>query len=87
MSHYRCPVCTGASSVIETRVSYSRLRRRRSCAEGHRFTTVEVPHDTAKKLHELAAWLCKQGLDSEVADYARGQITSILHGSSEDNED
>lgn len=80
MSHYSCPECSGSTTVIETRLSHSRLRRRRKCPNGHRFSTLELPHDTTTKVIELITWLTKQNLDSETADYARSQIGSIMLG-------
>lgn len=80
MSHYSCPICSGSSSVIETRASNARLRRRRTCGEGHRFTTIELPHETPKKLKELVGWLGKQGLDPEIVDYAKEELGVILFG-------
>ena len=35
----RCPECSAWSSVLATRREY----RRRECANGHRFWTLEVP--------------------------------------------
>lgn len=34
-----CPTCSAWSAVLNTRLA----RRRRECANGHRFSTVEVP--------------------------------------------
>jgi hypothetical protein len=81
MSHYSCPECSGSTSVIETRLSNSRIRRRRQCVNRHRFTTLEVPHNTRKRLHELMKWLGTQGLASDIVDYAKSEITSIITGS------
>jgi hypothetical protein len=81
MSHYSCPECSSSTHVIETRLSKTRIRRRRQCVTGHRFTTLEVPHDTSKKLKELVKWLASQGLAPDIADYARSEIDSIITGS------
>lgn len=35
----KCPTCNSTTRVLETRGT----RRRRECAQGHRFTTFEVP--------------------------------------------
>ncbi len=80
MSHYSCPECSGSTTVIETRLSNSRLRRRRKCSNNHRFSTIEIPHEATQKIDELITWLSKQNLDSEIADYARGQVASIMTG-------
>lgn len=37
-----CPSCDGVTGVLETRKSQSRIRRRRSCACGMKFTTLEI---------------------------------------------
>jgi transcriptional regulator NrdR family protein len=87
MSHYSCPICSGPSSVIETRVSQTRLRRRRACAQKHRFTTIEVPHQAPKELKKLMNWLAKGGLNPELVDYAKEQINAILFGTAEEDEE
>jgi hypothetical protein len=79
MSHYSCPVCTGSTSVIETRVSKKGLRRRRRCANNHRFTTFELPHDTGKRAIDLVKWL-SANLDAEIAEYALEEIRAIVAG-------
>jgi len=39
----KCPRCGASTEVKETRpFEYETLRRRRECANGHRFTSVEV---------------------------------------------
>lgn len=84
MSQYSCPECSGSTHVIETRLSKTRIRRRRQCVNGHRCTTLEVPHDTPKKLQELVKWLASQGLPPDIADYAKEEVTSIITGSLSD---
>lgn len=37
-----CPDCGSATSVIETRVTGTNVRRRRRCGNGHRVTTMEI---------------------------------------------
>jgi transcriptional regulator NrdR family protein len=45
MSGIECPAChRTASETIETRRGCNKIRRRRICSCGHRFTTVEVLH-------------------------------------------
>lgn len=82
MGKYFCEQegCSEPTQVVETRISYARIRRRRECTKGHRFATVEVPHTTPKKLKGLADWFGKQGLDPELVDYAKSEIDSILLG-------
>lgn len=86
MSHYACPVCTGPTSVVETRRSKKGLRRRRRCDNNHRFTTVEVPHDTGKRATSLIKWLTAK-LDPEIADYALEEIRLIMTGTPEEPEE
>lgn len=38
----KCPECGAWSTVVETRSSPVRYRRRRECGNGHNFTTEEV---------------------------------------------
>jgi hypothetical protein len=87
MSQYNCPICSGSTSVIETRASNGRLRRRRTCPVGHRFTTIEVPHQTPKKLKELVDWLGKQGLDPDIVSYAKEELGVILFGMKSEADD
>lgn len=84
MGRFACPECSGPTSVIETRLSNIRLKRRRVCLNGHRFTTLEIPVDCQRKLKELVSWFEKQGLHSEFVDYAKTQIDNILLGIDED---
>lgn len=90
MGKYYCPVCQTGTDVVETRPSYKRVRRRRSCPNPeckHRFATVEVPHDTPKKLKDLANWFGKQGLDHDLVLYARAEIDSIVLGKTEEEDE
>lgn len=88
MSHYSCPTCSGSTSVIETRVSKKGLRRRRRCNLNHRFTTIELPHDTGKRVSGLINWLTKQGLEPDLVDYAQDELKAIMSGQPpEDDED
>lgn len=88
MSHYSCPVCTGSTSVIETRISQKGLRRRRSCRGGHRFTTIELPHDTGKRVTGLINWLTKQHwFDEDLVDYTKDELKAILSGQLPENDD
>ena len=38
----KCPDCSSALTVLETRHTASTIRRRRECTKGHRFTTEET---------------------------------------------
>ena len=87
MSHYSCPVCTGLTSVIETRVSKKGLRRRRRCGQDHRFTTIELPHDTGKRITGLISWLTKQGLDPDLVEYAQEELKAIMSGQLPEQDD
>lgn len=86
MSHYACPVCTGPTSVVETRRSKKGLRRRRRCDANHRFTTVELPHDTSKRAVGLIKWLTDK-LDPDIADYALEEMRAIVAGIPEEPDD
>lgn len=37
-----CPECGAATNVVDSRVTKTRVRRRRLCDSGHRFTTYEL---------------------------------------------
>lgn len=80
MSHYSCTTCGAATTVIETRVSFSNIRRRRKCFNEHKFTTVELPHDTADRIASLIDWLGKQGLDPELVEYGQDMLKAIMRG-------
>lgn len=85
MGKYFCQ-CGEGTDVVETRISYKRIRRRRKCPNGHTLTTVEVPHETPKRLKELAKWFGKQGLDPDVVSYANAQIDEIVLGKVTDDD-
>jgi hypothetical protein len=87
MSHYNCPTCSGSTSVIETRVSKKGLRRRRRCGLNHRFTTIELPHDTGKRITGLINWLTKQGLEPDLVDYAQDELKAIMSGQPPEDDD
>ena len=38
----KCPTCGAWSLVLDTRTKKEGMRRRRKCANGHRFVTVEA---------------------------------------------
>ena len=79
--------CSASTTVIETRLANSRIRRRRKCSNNHRFSTVEINHSTTEKVIDLITWLTKQNMDSEIADYARGQIGFIMLGTPTNDDD
>lgn len=76
MSQYLCPECDGGSSVIETRASHSNLRRRRKCANGHRFSTIEVAADVAPKIVQLVQWAVRNNITDDFEKY----VQEILQG-------
>lgn len=80
MNSYLCLDCGEPTTVIETRISSSRLRRRRKCVEGHRFTTLEIPHTTSQKLIELIQWISRHRSDPDVLIYADRQVRLIMTG-------
>lgn len=86
MGKYYCGQCAEGTDVVETRISYKRVRRRRRCPNGHGFSTVEVPHDAPKQLKKLAEWFGKQGLDPDLVSYAKAQIDEIVLGKIEDED-
>lgn len=46
-SFFLCPECRGKTTVTDSRQSPAGQRRRRLCAQGHRFTTYEtIPGET-----------------------------------------
>ena len=60
----KCWKCGAETSVVETRLREQGLTRRRKCANGHRFTSVEVTLDELKlansavfKLKEIKRFL------------------------------
>lgn len=77
MGKYYCPECSGITGVVETRPSNGRLKRRRACKQGHRFTTVEVPHTAPKEVMALLSWL---GVSGDMLDYAKHKMSHILLG-------
>jgi transcriptional regulator NrdR family protein len=81
MSHYSCPECSGSTTVTETRTSYAHVRRRRRCSNGHRFSTIEIPHDTSERMAGLINWLSRQRvIDDDIAAYAHAQLDHIVYG-------
>lgn len=82
MSQYRCHECGDASNVIDTRTSARRLRRRRRCKKHHhRFSTIEIPLDSAQQIDDLIQWGFRQGhLDDDMRSYMRETARKILLG-------
>lgn len=64
----KCPQCGAWTDVLETRSP----RRRRECANGHRFTTIELP-DTEANAH-----LAEQAIKRE--KYLKGKVKLIELG-------
>lgn len=59
MSLYQCS-CGEKTEVIDTRTAYKRLRRRRKCKAGHRFSTVEVPLESTTNLKDLVLFWARE---------------------------
>jgi transcriptional regulator NrdR family protein len=76
MSQYQCPECQGGSSVIETRAANGNLRRRRKCAQGHRFSTIEVAADVSAKIVQLVQWAVAHNINDDFEGY----VQEILQG-------
>lgn len=38
----KCPTCGGRAEVIDSRETADWIRRRRKCANGHRYTSIEI---------------------------------------------
>lgn len=87
-----CPIC-GATQiiVIDSRAASGRIRRRRSCENGHRFSTVELPIDD-KALHDL--WpkkkvekTCRKCKAMFVAEHGNSRYcgTSCLNAARQEN--
>lgn len=74
MSQALCPECKSPSSVVETRAAFDSLRRRRKCANGHKFSTIEVSNDTSKKIVDLVAWCIR----NNITDDFEPLVTEIL---------
>lgn len=69
--NFACPECaTDHNKVIDTRQTGTRRRRRRLCANGHRFTTYELAadelHQVEQQLAEFREWR------SQMRDLLRG---------------
>lgn len=81
MSQYHCGECGSTTSVIDTRPSFLRLRRRRKCPNGHRASTIEVPLDTTQQLKGLVAfWAQETGQDPEFVSTISSRIDEIMLG-------
>lgn len=62
----KCPTCGAWSSVLETRG----VTRRRECANGHRFSTIEVPPGVVNKKDYRAF---RRGAALRTRNWARDQ--------------
>jgi transcriptional regulator NrdR family protein len=71
MSQYLCPECQGSSSVVETRAASGNLRRRRKCANGHRFSTMEVSADVPAKIVQLVQWAVGHNITDNFEQYVQ----------------
>jgi hypothetical protein len=79
MSQYLCS-CGDQTDVIDTRRSSKRLRRRRKCPQGHRFSTLEVPLDSGPRLKALVLFWAQELGDPEMAEHLNQGIDMILLG-------
>lgn len=87
MSQYLCPECGSDSQVLETRPSYSRLRRRRLCQQNsHKFSTIEVPLTAPQQIDDLFRFAIDNHHDQgeDMIAYVQAQLREILHGLQED---
>lgn len=86
MGRFACVECEDQTSVIETRLINSRIRRRRLCSSGHRFNTLEVPVDAQDRLHALLKWVDGH-LDKDLTEYLHSQVDTIMLGTPEEGEE
>ena len=50
-----CPVCGGATKVVDSRPEVDNVHRRRKCKEcGYRFSTVEIEVDVKESIDGVA---------------------------------
>lgn len=81
MSQYQCLECDQNTSVIDTRPSNGRLRRRRKCPHGHRFSTMEVATTAKEQIQDLILWAAnQQQADEDVTAYIEAKVNHILFG-------
>lgn len=83
MGRFTCTKCQEPTQVIGTRLQSFRIKRRRSCPNGHRFNTIEVPADSYKRLKALVKWF-EPNLDAEAISYAYSEIDAIMLGIEEE---
>jgi transcriptional regulator NrdR family protein len=87
MSQYLCPECQVDSNVIDTRPSYNRLRRRRVCKNGHKFSTIEVPMNAPELIVDLMTWASQNDMsDPDMVAYLRDQVRETMLGLTEQEE-
>lgn len=81
MSLYHC-VCGEKTDVIDTRSSYKRLRRRRKCKAGHRFSTIEVPLESTTDVKKMVTfWATEIGeIDTDMIVSISESIDQIMLG-------
>lgn len=78
----KCPFCNAWSDVIENRATKTSTRRRRTCANGHRFTTHErVTSHTVRRVddrnRQAAALVLAGQTQTEVARHFRMPRTEL----------
>lgn len=89
----KCPKCGVWSSVLETRESTNyTTKRRRECANGHRFTTVELHSNVANNVgskiaqyavamaNRIAQWKKELIIVAESRGYGKTRATARKHG-------
>jgi transcriptional regulator NrdR family protein len=76
----KCPECGAWSTVLETRTTPERYRRRRECANEHKFTTEEivVPEE---KLEEEARARFESHRKRHVESFRKGRPKNIGNAS------
>ncbi len=80
MSSFNC-TCGEKTSVIDTRDTNDRLKRRRKCSMGHRFHTIEVPLEARDKLIEIIVWSAERStIDQDLNSFVGEQVDHILLG-------
>jgi transcriptional regulator NrdR family protein len=80
MSSFNCS-CGQKTSVIDTRDTNDRLKRRRKCPNDHRFNTVEVPLEARDKLIDIIVWSAQRStIDGDLNSFVGEQVDHILLG-------
>lgn len=81
MSLYHCAECGSPTSVIDTRPSFARLRRRRKCPHNHRVSTIEIPLTATEEIKGLMAfWAQETGQDQDFVSNLNSRVDEIMLG-------